>query len=141
MAVLALLKVGTVDGRSPRELIQRGLFPPFSLGYHFAQVAQRIARDPGPVVVHGWDWRAYVYFSAWTSGAEPPSYPVSDAQRSVYFESIRRRHAKYIVDTVTYPNREFLTPYSLAAPSLWGDSPQDGYRRVSDELGLVVYQR
>ena len=142
MAIFLLLElVFSVPGVNPYSWNWDKAFPPFTMSQNMDDVRAIIRRNPGTVLVNGWDYQIDSYLDTYSTWGELPLVMAGAVPEWDYANNLITSKFDYLIDVTDYSGIIRGPEYGLSSQGMEGVFIARYYDLVYDQQGLRLYRR
>jgi hypothetical protein len=114
----------------------------FTMGDEMAEVRDMINRRPGRVLVHGFDYKCFVYlntYNCFENDLSSLKYGVND--ETTYTQTLQKNNFDYLLDIVGYCGIMRDMEYSVPNHKAWGEVLAKSHDLVYNKGGLLLFRK
>jgi len=120
---------------------EHGISPRFILSKEADDVRDIFKKNPGTLLVHGWDHRYYPYFNTYSLDGEASSFLIGAIDIPTYINGIIKNNYEYLLDVVNHSGFVRKPKYSLSKLENLNAVIAQRYTLIYNKNGLRLYQR
>jgi hypothetical protein len=117
------------------------IYPSETLSYQVPAFLDIVSKEPGTLLVHGWDYRFYSIFSRGFFGMDLASVVVGSGSESQYFDAVETNSYKYIVDVTAASGWIRGSQHSISPATSYGRYFLPRYKVLARQNGFVLYEK
>jgi hypothetical protein len=114
----------------------------FTMGDEMAEVRDMINMHPGRVLVHGFDYKCFVYLNTYNffeNDLSSLKYGMND--EATYTKTLQKNNFDYLLDIVGYCGIMRDMKYSLSNHKAWGEVLAKSHDLVYNKGGLLLFKK